>query len=115
MKSSAYLVNTSRAGLVDTAALLAELDRGGIAGAGLDVFDEEPLPGDHPLRTHPDVLATPHLGYVTAANYRTYFTEAVEDIARLAGRRAGPRDLARAAGTVDPIWHRWPGTPYCSP
>jgi phosphoglycerate dehydrogenase-like enzyme len=81
MRSSAYLVNTSRAGLVDTGALVDALRAGRIAGAGLDVFDEEPLPTDHPLRSLPQVLATPHLGYVTAGNYRTYFTEAVEDIA----------------------------------
>ena len=81
MRRSAYLVNTSRAGLVDTPALVAALGEGRIAGAGLDVYDEEPLPPDHPLRTLPNVLATPHLGYVTEANYRSYFTGAVEDIA----------------------------------
>lgn len=81
MRASTYLVNTSRAGLVDTDALVEALRAGRIAGAGLDVFDEEPLPTDHPLRSLPQVLATPHLGYVTAGNYRTYFTEAVEDIA----------------------------------
>ena len=81
MRSSAYLVNTSRAGLVDTAAMLAALDLGALAGVGLDVFDEEPLPPGHRLRDHPRVLATPHLGYVTHANYTTFFTEAVEDIA----------------------------------
>ena len=81
MRRSAYLVNTARAGLVDTSALVAALVAGGIAGAGLDVYDEEPLPAAHLLRTLPNVLATPHLGYVTEANYRSYFTGAVEDIA----------------------------------
>ena len=80
MGTTSYLVNTSRAGLVDTDALVAALRDGRIAGAGLDVYDEEPLPADHPLRTLPTVLATPHLGYVSRGNYRRYFTEAVEDI-----------------------------------
>ncbi|HEX5088729.1 MAG TPA: D-2-hydroxyacid dehydrogenase family protein [Nocardioides sp.] len=81
MRRDAYFVNTARAGLVDNDALVAALQQGRIAGAGLDVFDEEPLPDDHPFRTLPNVLALPHLGYVTAANYRSYFTEAVQDIA----------------------------------
>jgi phosphoglycerate dehydrogenase-like enzyme len=81
MRRDAYFVNTARAGLVDNDALLHALEQGRIAGAGLDVFDEEPLPADHPFRTLPNVLALPHLGYVTTANYRTYFTEAVQDIA----------------------------------
>jgi phosphoglycerate dehydrogenase-like enzyme len=80
MRKDAYFVNTARAGLVDNDALVAALEQGRIAGAGLDVFDEEPLPADHPFRRLPNVLALPHLGYVTAANYRTYFTEAVQDI-----------------------------------
>lgn len=87
MKSTAYLVNTSRAAIVDQQALIKALHENWIAGAGLDVFDLEPLPLDHPFRTMPNVLATPHLGYVTERNYTTYYQEAVEDIqAYLDGR-----------------------------
>lgn len=81
LRPSSYLVNTSRAGLVDTAALLRALDAGRLAGAAVDVFDTEPLPAGDPLRDHPRVLATPHLGYVTQDNYRRFFTEAVADVA----------------------------------
>ncbi len=80
MKPSAFLINTSRAAIVDRDALLDVLRHNRIAGAGLDVFETEPLPLNDELRTLPNVLATPHLGYVTQANYRTYFREAVEDI-----------------------------------
>ncbi|MCJ2106842.1 D-2-hydroxyacid dehydrogenase family protein [Methylobacterium sp. E-041] len=80
MQPHALLINTARAGLVDGPALQAALRDGRIGGAGLDVFETEPLPADSPWRSLPNLLALPHLGYVSEANYRTYFTEAVADI-----------------------------------
>jgi D-3-phosphoglycerate dehydrogenase len=80
MKKSAYLVNTSRGPIVDEKALIAALDAKQIAGAGLDVFDTEPLPLDHPFRTMDNVVITPHLGYVSEQNYRKYFPDVVADI-----------------------------------
>jgi phosphoglycerate dehydrogenase-like enzyme len=81
MKPAAYLVNTSRGPIVDEAALLAALNDGTIAGAALDVYDIEPLPPGHPLRSAPNTVLTPHLGYVSEGSYEIYFREAVEDIA----------------------------------
>lgn len=87
MRPDALLINTSRAAIVDQPALLHALQTGQIAGAGLDVFETEPLPPADPFRTLPNVLATPHLGYVSDGNYQAYFREAVEDIqAFLAGK-----------------------------
>jgi phosphoglycerate dehydrogenase-like enzyme len=86
MKPTAYLVNTSRGPIVDTEALLSALHEGRIGGAALDVYDAEPLAPDHPLRSAPRTVLTPHLGYVTDHTYDIFFTEAREDIeAWLAG------------------------------
>lgn len=81
MKPTAILVNTSRGPLVDTGALLEALHAGRIGGAGLDVYDVEPLPADDPLRSAPRTVLTPHLGYVTEDTYATFFPQVVEDIA----------------------------------
>ena len=80
MKPTAFLVNTSRAAIVDQAALARALREGWIAGAGVDVFATEPLPLGDEFRSLPNLLATPHIGYVSQGNYRTYFEQAVEDI-----------------------------------
>ncbi|TQR18893.1 D-2-hydroxyacid dehydrogenase family protein [Psychrobacillus soli] len=80
MKASAYLLNTSRAAIVEQEALIEALKENWIAGAGIDVFEVEPLPENHPFRMLPNILATPHLGYVTEQNYSTYYCETVEDI-----------------------------------
>lgn len=80
MKPTAYLINTARAPIVDEAALLDVLQRRAIAGAALDVFAQEPLPRDHPLRSLDNVVLTPHLGYVTEDNYRRYYSDMVENI-----------------------------------
>jgi phosphoglycerate dehydrogenase-like enzyme len=80
MKPSAYLINTSRGPIVEEAALISALRDKRIAGAGLDVFDTEPLPLEHPLRKLDNVVLTPHLGYVVEQNYRVFFGGMVEDI-----------------------------------
>lgn len=81
MRPTAILVNTSRGPLIDTPALISALHGNRIGGAGLDVFDVEPLPADDPLRTAPRTVLTPHLGYVTDGTYRVFFAQAVEAIA----------------------------------
>ncbi|KAJ3857864.1 D-isomer specific 2-hydroxyacid dehydrogenase [Lentinula lateritia] len=80
MKMSAYLINTSRGPLIDEPALVDALKNKKIAGAGLDVFDQEPLPLDHPLRFLDNVTLSPHNGYVNQPNYEAFWTETVENI-----------------------------------
>lgn len=81
MKPTAYLINTSRGPVVDETALIDALRSRQIAGAGLDVYDIEPLPMSHPLRSAPHTVLTPHIGFVTRETYREWYGGAVEDIA----------------------------------
>ncbi|MBZ5752274.1 D-2-hydroxyacid dehydrogenase family protein [Metabacillus rhizolycopersici] len=80
MKATAYLINTSRAAIVDQEALIETIQNRWIAGAGIDVFENEPLPQDDVFRSLPNILTTPHLGYVSQRNYQTFYQQAVEDI-----------------------------------
>ena len=94
MKPTAILINTSRGPIVDETALIAALQAGTIRAAGLDVYDREPLPPDHPLRSLANVVHTPHLGYVTEGAYREFYPDMVENI--LAWRAGKPmRVLAK--------------------
>jgi len=80
MKPTSFLINTSRGPIVDEAALIETLRKHKIAGAGIDVFDQEPLPGEHPFRHLPNVLATPHLGYGTRSLYEIFYQDSVYNI-----------------------------------
>jgi phosphoglycerate dehydrogenase-like enzyme len=80
MKPSAILVNTSRGPICDAMAVIVALQEGRLAYAGFDVYDKEPLPIDHPLRTAPNVILTPHIGYVTDENYRSSYPQIVENV-----------------------------------
>lgn len=80
MRRSALLVNTSRGPIVSSEALVTAVRDGVIAGAAVDVYDEEPLPADHPIRRTPGILATPHLGYVSRETYQLFYGHAVEDV-----------------------------------
>ena len=90
MKPTSRLVNTSRGPIVVEADLMAALRDGKIAGAAIDVFDREPLATDHPFRSLPNVLATPHIGYVSRDLYERFYQDTVDNIQRwLAARKAG--------------------------
>ena len=91
MKRSAVIVNTSRGPLIDQPALIAALQEGRIAGAGLDVFDAEPLPPGHPILTAPNTVLTPHLGYVTEENYPAVLPRRGGGGGGIPGRQAGAR------------------------
>jgi D-3-phosphoglycerate dehydrogenase len=80
MKPTAALINTSRGPIVEEAALVDALKRNAIGCAGLDVYDREPLPTDHPFRSLDNVVTLPHLGYVTDLVYERFFTGTIEDI-----------------------------------
>lgn len=80
MKPASYLINTSRGPIVDEDALVETLQQRRIAGAALDVYSTEPLPLDHPFRNLDNLLATPHIGYVTQNNYRVFYSQMIEDI-----------------------------------
>jgi phosphoglycerate dehydrogenase-like enzyme len=81
MKPTSYLINTSRGPIVDQDALIETLKEHRIAGAGLDVYDQEPLPADHPIRRLENTVLTPHIGYVTTDSYQAFYRDVVEDVA----------------------------------
>ena len=89
MKPTARLVNTSRGPIVAEPDLVAALEGGKIAGAAIDVFDQEPLPPDHPFRSLPNLLATPHIGYVSRGLYERFYRDTVQNIVQWLARSAG--------------------------
>ncbi len=88
MKPTAWLVNTSRGPIVDERALVTALETNKLAGAALDVFGTEPLPAGHPFRTLPNVVATPHLGYVSRQQYEVWFGDTVRHVSDWLGQQA---------------------------
>ena len=80
MKKTSFLINTSRGPIINEDDLIIALSTNVIAGAGLDVYEKEPLPENNKLRFLPNALLTPHIGYVTAENYHIYFTQMIESL-----------------------------------
>src|ERR1700761_524233 len=101
MKPTAFLINTSRGPIVVEADLVAALRENRIAGAGLDVFDQEPPAPNHPLRTLENVTLTPHLGYATADTMKAFYSDALEAVEAFANgapiRISNPEALAKSA------------------
>jgi phosphoglycerate dehydrogenase-like enzyme len=106
MKPTAYLINTSRGPIVIETDLIATLKAGAIAGAGLDVFDQEPPRPDHPLRTLENVTLTPHLGYATLDTLKAFYSDSLEAIEAFAAgspiRVSNPEALAKGAQPARP-------------
>lgn len=107
MRSAAYLINTSRGPIIDEKALLRAVRSRSIAGAALDVFAKEPLPPDHPFRSEPRIITTPHIGYVTRETYKVFYGDALEDIeAWLSGtpvRLIAPREAGNPGHLHAPL------------
>jgi phosphoglycerate dehydrogenase-like enzyme len=80
MKKTAFLINTSRGSIINEDDLIIALSTNVIAGAGLDVYEKEPLPESNKLRFLPNALLMPHVGYVTAENYSMFYTQMIEDL-----------------------------------
>ena len=116
MKPTAYIVNTARGAIIDQAALVDVLRAGAIAGAALDVFESEPLPSDHPLRSLPNTVLTPHLGWPTDEMYAQFATAAADAIIDFMNGRGSSAVSARSltSGSVPggksvgtlPVLHR---------
>ena len=105
MKPSAYVINTSRGPIIEERALVEALQNKKIAGAGLDVFDDEPLPLDHHLRHLENTIITPHIGYVTENTYKIFFDQTVENIKAFLtalpfgiNRHSGAEDITKGQG-----------------
>ena len=90
MKPNARLVNTSRGPIIVEVDLIAALRKGAIAGAAIDVFDQEPLPLDHPFRNLSNLLATPHIGYVSRGLYQRFYQDTVDNIRQWLDRQDRP-------------------------